>query len=993
MQLFFTASFIRVLIAVILFPAEFCLPAFGVEQGQFQGYAMRVWRAQDGLPDQAIQAFAQMEDGSLWIGTREGLLRFDGIHFTDYEAPAAPAPLQRGVNCLLTSKDGSLWIGTAGGGLLRYRDGRFQAYSAADGAANQFIRSVFQDRSGTIWIGSDQGLFRVVGAGLQRVDRRPGIPSIFVRSIVQGPRGHVWVAGTALLALSGDRPVRQYALPPGLPQNLITAMYASSQGPLWIGALSGLYELTRAGDIVRVPGLSAQVSALWQSGDGALWIGTIGRGLFHWCGQSLVHIEASSLPSNTVNAIFADREGNLWLGTGAGLVRLSHTAVSLIKLPAGTDSTFETLTADEDGTIWMATSNKVFRILKKIAKPYVFAGLPGLPIRTLQMAPHQGVWLGTDGDGLYHLTEGRVEHFSIRNGLANDYIRAILPDRDHTLWIGTDGGLTHLEPDGHVRSYNMAAGLAYSSVTALFEARNGDIWVGTSRGLTHITHGEVLRDAVTADLGSQQIWSINQDRSGKLWIGTSTGLYGWGDGTLTHLAVAQGLASNIIYSVLCDSKDNLWLGSPNAIARVRAADLDNLRSGAQVSLTYYVGSTDMHSAQLYGGLQPEGIVAPNGDVWYPSNEGAIQIRTASIVSAPPYQVRIQDVMVNGQQVPLAQKIVLDPGTARLEISYAVVHLGPQEGFRYRYQMQGLEPWNDVGSRNTAYYTHLPAGTYRFRAEAKELGEPGGISEADIVIRQKRYFYATPWFVALCVLLGFGIAVLLYRWRLSSLNLRLHAVSEERARVAREMHDTVIQGCVGVSALLEAALGVDDSEELLRLQLLNYATDQVRSTIDEAREAIWVLRGAPDSDVGFGSLCCDLARQMQASSGIPVRYAVRGRPFRLDAAASHELLTAVHEAMINAIRHAHPNRLDVELAYTWHSLLVVVRDDGCGFSPGATFHQDGHYGILGMRERVRLLRGALDIESRSGHGTTVSIRIRRKPWRRRGAKVANRNNYD
>jgi ligand-binding sensor domain-containing protein/signal transduction histidine kinase len=938
----------------------------------FNGYTSRLWEARDGLPDQTAQAFAQTRDGSLWIGTKGGLLRFDGAHFTTYGPDVAPAALQRGINCLLVSEDGALWIGTEGGGVLSYRGGgAFRTYPTRGGLSNQFIRSIFQDRNGTVWVGADQGLFQVSGSSLTQMDSMHGIPAIFARAIVQDKQGYIWVGGTTLLQFDGNSFLREYSLPGGPNRNLITSMYSARDGTLWLGTISGLRRLTSSGDLASVPGITSQASVI-QETKGRLWIGTIGQGIFYQQAGSLFHIATGNLPSRTVNAVFEDRERNLWLGTQAGVVRLSKTPVTIVPFPGGADSSFETLSLDGRGTIWVATVTHLFRIQNETASPYTFPGLTALGIRTLLPDRQGGFWVGTDGAGLLHLNGKHIQRFSLeQRDLINNFVRAILIAKDGSLWIGTDGGLTHLD-GAHSRSYDTHNGLVYFSITALLQDRIGGIWVGTSRGLAHIVRGAIVQDTVTEKLRQEQISSICQDSSGEIWFGTSSGLYGFKDGKLVHLTTAQGLVSNTIYVILDDSKGNLWIGSPNSISRIPLNELDRFQAGSQVTLTFYRDSADLESAALYSGLQPEGAVSPNGEVWFPSNKGAVRIATDKIVPTEPSPIRIDEVAAQGGKLPLDGRIVLKPGNTRLEISYAVIHLGSQESLRYRYKMDGLESWNEARGRHTAYYTHLPPGQYRFRVQAYEISNPGAVSEASILIVQEPHFYATLWFFACCAIASLSVVFAIYRLRLRQMRMRFHIVNQERARVAREMHDTVIQGCVGVSSLLEAVLEIEAADPPPHYQLLNYASEQVRNTIESAREAVWVLRSTSISSSDTAALCDELSRQVQAGSGIPVRFKATGVALEFDEFTTRELMMTVREALANAVAHANPRYIDVDVCFRSRGLKIEVRDDGRGFDPSADLSRDGHYGIVGMKERVLSLRGSFEIESNPGRGTVVRI---------------------
>jgi ligand-binding sensor domain-containing protein/signal transduction histidine kinase len=969
-------------ILLVLFVCALVSAAVAEPQGAaFPGYTKRIWEARDGLPDQTAQAFAQTKNGSLWIGTTGGLLGFDGARFTAYNRQNTPLLLERSVNCLLASRDGSLWIGTEGGGLLRYREGTFQSYPAPGGLTNSFIRAIYEDRRGIVWVGADQGLFKVSGSSMVRVDGNNGTPSVFVRAIAEDQHGHIWVGGTTLLEFNGASFVGEHAPNRKLTGDLITSMLIARDGTLWVGTLSGLFNVTSVGVWSRISGISAQVAVIQESTNGLLWVGTVGQGLYLYRQRHLIHVSSTGLPSRTVQAVLEDREKNIWLGTRAGILSLSRTPVKIVSLPGGADFEFETIYRDTDGSIWVATSTRLFRIKNGIAKPFSFADLPNLRVRTLLRDRQGNLWIGTDGSGLLHVVGNKIQRFTNKNGLINDFVRVILQSRDGSIWVGTDGGITHIGPKTR-QNFDVQNGLAYFSITALFEDREGGIWVGTSRGLSHISNGRIVRDAATKSMQNEQLWSTGQDNSGGVWFGTSSGLYGYRAGKVTHLTTADGLANNTIYQILQDAKGNMWLSGPNSVSRLAVTELEAFAKGekSRVHLNLYLNSYDMDSAALYSGMQSGGLVTPSGDVWFPSNKGAVHLAIDQIIPRLSSPVVIDQLVADGQKISPGQTVVLRPGNGRLEISYVAIHLRSQEGLRYRYRMEGLESWSEASARRTTDYTHLPPGKYRFRVQSFEVDNPDAVSEASILIVQEPYFYTTLWFLVCCIIALLGLVFLVYRLRLRQMRMRFQAVSEERARLAREMHDTVIQGCVGVSSLLEAALGVEDSEEPLRQQLVNYATDQIRATIESAREAVWVLRNTSASAADARSLCEDLARKFQSDTGIPVGCKVTGVPFKLGESATHELMLTIKEALTNAVTHANPKSIDLDVCFTKHDLKIEVRDDGCGFDPSAILSRDGHYGILGMQERARLLGGDLKIKSDPTQGTTLCIFIPRK-WRK------------
>lgn len=963
----------RVILAVFaIFAAT--LPALTLpSKGTLDGLSRRLWEAEDGLPDQTINALAQTPDGSLWIGTEGGLVRFDGIQFSSYDRESVRDGINRGVNALFVARDGVLWIGTEGSGVIRYFNRHFERCRTIDRQGGIFVRTIYQDRWGTIWVGADQGLYRLNGNTLDRIDNTPQVPTMFVRYIVEDSKGNLWVGGTRLLEFSGNKLLRDYPLPNGPARSVVMAIRFDRDRTMWLGMRSGLYQLRKNGHFVRVFDFLAPINLITQDTNGTIWIGTDGQGLYYVRGSRLFQVASSMLPSKTVQAELEDHDGNLWIGTKTGLLRLSPTPVSIIPLPGRVDSEFATLYIERDQSIWVAASTHLFYIRSGVVHPYKFPDLPDIRVRTLLRSRNGDLWLGTDGTGLIHLAHGAVHRYSSEHGLSNNFVRAILESHDGTIWVGTDGGLTHISANTS-RILEMANGLAYFSITALYEDRDGSIWVGTSRGLSRFVDGRFVHDKIVAALSQEDVWSVDQDASGIVWIGTSNGLYGVKDGQLMHITAASGLPSNRVLQVLPDAKGNIWFSSSNSVFCIQAHDLDNYRPGIRVNLSSYEDPYSLESTVFYSGMQPEGGIAANGDIWLASSKGAVRISPQKFVRAPLSPVTIEEARADDQRLRLGSRIVLKPGNSRFEISYASINLSAPGALRYRYRMEGMEPWIEAGTRRTAYYTHIPPGHYRFRVQAYEIGNPSQVSEASIAVVQAPPIYKASWFLVLSVLALLAVIFSIYRFRLHRMRVHFQAINAERTRIAREMHDTVIQGCVGVSTLLEAAQGLDASDDSLRQHLLGYATEQVSSTIDSARSAVWALRNISKSNGNLGEHCHELVRRVQLESDIPIHYEVKGEPFKIGEDATHELLMTVKEAISNAIAHADANAIHLTIAFESKVAEIEISDDGHGFDLDSVTRIKGHYGMIGMTERVKLLGGTMTIDSSQNKGTTIRLKV-------------------
>ena len=941
-------------------------------------YSERVWKLEDGLPEQVVQAFAQTPDRYLWIGTTGGLVRFDGERFLVFDRENTPAFVENNVFCLTVSRDNTLWIGLEGGGLIRYRSGVFRALGAGDGLNNLFVRAVYEDHGGRIWVGTDDGLLVVNGERLERVDNKNGIPRLAVHALYEDGEHGLWVGGSRLVRLHANSST-QYRLSGESGTNRVKSIWQTIDGTVWVGTVSGLQRLRNGSSRFEpVAGIKGTVRFLRQTSDQTLWIGMIGHGLQVCRDQKFSTMLApGSLPSDTLLNLFEDIDHNLWIGTQAGMVRLSETPVRTLDLPHAADSDAETVYEDRNGDVWVAAET-LFLYHHGRAEPYQFGDIADVRVRNVFRDRDGALWLGTTGKGVYRKIAGQTVHYSTENGLVNNFVRAFLQSRDGSVWIGTDEGVSRWRPSG-ITNYEMSNGLCYFGIRSLLEDRSGDIWIGTDHGVSHIHEERFVSNRVTDALKNEKIWSMHEDSDGGLWFGTRTGgLYRWRSDRLTHYTTAQGLASNGVYELLEDRRGNLWMSSPQGISVMDRHDLDVVADdpSRRVAVTLYGVSEGLETIQMCGGEKPAGILTTGGEAWFPSSKGPVRVSIDEPRPSKPVPVVIDRLVVDGGPVSSSATVELGPNNKKVEIDFGVLMLRSQERVRFRYKLQGFDKgWSEASTERAAYYTNLPPGRFQFRVAAFEMNNPQQIAQASIEIVQRPHFYRTWWFLGLCLLAAGGIAWAAYGFRMGQLQARFAAVLKERNRLAREMHDTLIQGCTGVSALLEAHSSLEEQESQGGRELLDYARTQLRSTIDEARQAVWNLRQNVSS--GIVRQLEDMCRQIAHEFGVPVEYRVLGTPFEFDQATAHDVLMAVREALYNAVRHAEPTSvlLNADFKERWCTVKVV--DNGGGFdATSVPASSNGHYGLIGLRERVERVGGKVTLHSQIGTGTEIIIDVPR-----------------
>ncbi|MGA7858021.1 MAG: two-component regulator propeller domain-containing protein [Terracidiphilus sp.] len=941
------------------------------------------WQSQNGLPGETVQAFSQTPDGYLWVGTSEGLLRFDGANFLLFSHQNTPALHENSVFCLMTGRDGHLWIGTDGGGLVEMHDGVFRAYTAADGLTDSFIRALFQDRSGSVWVATDSGLFRLTNGKVVRIDNRPEMPANAFHGVFQDHLGRVWSGAGRLYAILNGHP-REYPLAGTDSEHRVKSILETEDGSIWVGTVSGLFRMRPGKDIFeRVPGVWGTVRTLCAVSPGELWAGTIGQGIFRIPflkpnGKVFRLTTPSPLVSNTVLSIFADDRNDLWVGTQIGMVRLSRTPVHVLLLPAAADSDFGTVSLDSDGSLW-AASNQLVHIQGDRASPTRFPGVGDVHVRNVLRSRDGALWIGTDGSGVYRVSSRGTVHFTTENGLVNNFVRALVEARDGSMWIATDSGVSHLE-NGVFHNMTMDNGLVHFSIRSLLEDRAGDIWIGTERGLSHLHNGRPIQDVATNALKDEKVWAIHQDSDGGLWFGTrSDGLYRLRDGALTHYTTANGLASDSILCILEDDHRNFWLSSPLGVMLLNRDELDAQANGRKqrLSLRFYRADAGERSTLFYGGTQPSGIITPGGEVWFPTNGGLWRIHPSENDPSVLSHLDIGSISVDGKRVPVTSPLKLSAGASRVEIEYVPVMLRSQEDLEFRYRMEGFDKdWTFADSqRRSATYTNLPAGNYTFAVQTWEMDHPEHVLEATVSIVKQPYFYRTSWFIAICLLALGLISVLAYHLRMKQVHGRYQAVLAERSRLAREMHDTLIQGCASVSAMLEAASSCERDDDESRLHLIDYANTQIRATMDEARQAVWNLRAGEQTPTDLCTGLTQMAGRMSREYGVEVSCRSTGNAFPIGQQETHELMMVAREAFFNAVLHGHPKEIAAEVRFSADALEMFLIDDGEGFDPAAK-PWDGHYGLQGIRERVHKFGGRLTIESQPRQGTRIEVIIPR-----------------
>jgi signal transduction histidine kinase/ligand-binding sensor domain-containing protein len=979
-------------------------------------YAHTAWSAQNGFSLGNIYAIAQTPDGYLWLGSEFGLFRFDGTRSVRWQPPAGQHFANGTVSDLMVSHGGTLWIGTFDG-LATWNGRKLVRLRPFDG---QHVVTLYEDREGTVWVGtfgSPGRLCALQGDRVRWCDPKPDFGS-GVWTLYEDSAGNVWAgAQTGLWRIRPGPPKIAAAMAPGaIAFSGPIGITQSGAGRLLIAIHNGGLMQLAGGKLAPYPVRIGDSNRLLRDREGGLWIGTIERGLIHiHDGRADTFTQADGLSGNIVLALFEDREGTVWVSTTGGLDRFRELPVSTFSVRQGLSSDATTsVLAGSDGSVWIGTHDGLTRWDDGKAAVYRRAeGLPDDYVESL-FEDHRGELWAFTSRGLARLRRGR---FVSVPGLAGEEVNSITGDDADDLWLSGQRYLWRLH-DGRVveRVGWSAFGGHQNASDVLADPQRGGLWLGfwLGGGVSYFQDGRVLRTYTAADgLSGGSVTDLRLGRDGALWVTTLEGISRLENGRITTLSRKNGLPCSAAMWTLEDHQRSLWAYTACGLVHIARPELnawiahpDHFVSATVLGPQEGVGLRNT-SASAYG---PRDVIAGDGKIWFLSGNG-VQVldprHTASNRLPPP--VHIEQVIADGKlywgglRGNPPGRLRLPPRTRDLEIDYAALSLvAPQEN-QYRYRLTGRDRgWHDAGNRRLALYTDLPPGKYRFQVIASNNSGVWNERGAAIDFAIAPAFWQTLWFRGTCVAALLALLLLLYWLRARQLALQfnrtLDARVQERTRIARDLHDTLLQSFQGVLLQFGAALRLLTREPQKARTVLEGAVEQASQSIQEARQAVQGLRlSAEESSDLPGSiarLAKELAGERRGAEAPSVRVEVHGAVRPLHPLERDEIFRIAAEALRNAIHHSQGTQVEVELRYHTGEFRLRIRDDGRGVDPALLAGEDagGHFGLRGMRERAAVAGGKLTLWSAPNAGMEVELIVpasRAYPSARRGMSPVSR----
>jgi len=997
------ASVLLAGVMLLCCPGAFALdPALDVSQ-----YAHTAWKVREGFTKGRITSIAQTPDGYLWLGTEFGLYRFDGVRAVPWQPPAGQQLPSTYIRSLLASRDGTLWIGTFKG-LASWRGGKLIQYSTP---ADQSIDTLLEDHEGTIWAGT-QGiptgrLCAIRGGGIQCYGE-DGSFGIWIEYLFEDGQKTVWVASaTGLWSWKPGLPKR-YSMPSPIqstPQTLVEA----SQGALLVSTAAGMRRFVNEKTntyLLPNDGRKLKTNKLFQDRVGGLWV-TIADagGLAHLHdGKTDFFSLADGLSGDHILVLFEDREGDMWVGTDGGLDRFRDYAVTTFSRKQGvSDAVVWSVLAAGDGNVWLGTIKGLDRWTDGRISAYDRRDgkLNGLAPHCLFQDSRGQIWVSTSA-GFGHLENTRFIHVS---GIPGGIVRGIAEDTGGNLWIANQSdGLIRLR-DGNVVQQIPWTTLGHKDFATAIGAdpSNGGLWLGFyNGGVVHFSGGQVRAAYTAADgLGEGFVGRFRFDADGTVWAATQGGLSWVKNGHVATLTSKNGLPCDAVNWVIRDNDGSFWLNTACGLVRISRSELDGWAAVADkekdtkqaIQATVFDTSEGVR-AGIGAGFSPAVTRSSDGKLWFAGPDGVSVVDPRHLPFnklTPPVQIeqitadhKTYDAVLDGTGDGNG-RLRLPPLVRDLAIDYTALSLVSPEKVRFRYKLEGRDrDWQDAGNRRQAFYTDLPPRNYRFRVVACNNSGVWNETGAFLDISVAPAYYQTNWFRGLCAAAFLALLWALYQFRLHQLQQRFNAGLEarvnERTRIARELHDSLLQGFQGLMFRLQAVRDLLPGRASEAMQALDIALERGDKAIAEGRDTVSDLREPIMGDSDIAQALTALGNELALQSGnglVPcVRVLVEGKQRELNPMLRDEIYRIAREALRNAFRHARAKKIEAEITYSDSEFLLHVRDDGGGidFRVANQGARAGHWGLPGMRERAKSFGGKLEVWSEHGAGTEIELSV-------------------
>jgi signal transduction histidine kinase/ligand-binding sensor domain-containing protein len=976
------------------------LVSWNTRAGDARPLQLSSWSMQRGAPAD-IWAIAQGAHGFLWLGTGTGLYRFDGVTFEHIAPPRNQAFASSNITALKMLGDGTLWIGFYNGGVAAMHGASVRRFGQGEGFPAGMVQSFATRNDGSLWAATSGGLARFDGQRWQVVGHEMGYPTHQASWILASRDGSLWVAtGRQLVVL--PRGGQQFQ-DTGIAVGRSAVLAQAPDGTLWLSdhlhgtrALPGL-DATHAcavdQSLLPATGFAAAKRLLFDR-DGQLW-GTDARegGVYRVYRPAQIrggrplqaadidrrYRQGDGLTSDIAIPLYEDREGNVWAGTNLGLNSFRSSDVVPLEGVGLSPVAHYALSISTAGEVWLSYGGVLYRVehgtpvavVHGLADPSAIVATPGAD-----------VWF-VAGDGLQRIRNGKPEPVALPPGVDVWSIDSMTGDRSGALWASFSRHGVYRYLDGAWTAWHLGADAVRGAPVALASGRDGSLLLGYTDNtlvVAHGTHAERFGTAEGLDVGAVTAITPEPD---EVLIGGDTGLARLRDRRIATLTQDRVSALRGISGIVRAADGMLWINTSAGIVRIAEEELDRALSDPMHVVDYrlFDSQDGLKGVALQASVSSTAGRDGDGRLWFATNQGVSSIDPHRIHrNHLPPPVIIRSLVAGGRDYPAASGIELPKQTGNLRIRYTATSLTVPERVRFRYRLEGVDDqWQDAGNRREAFYTNLAPGHYRFRVIASNDDGVWNQQGDSVAFFIPPLFYQTRWFMGMSILAGlaaiFALCLLRLRQAAIRVHLRLEERHAERERIARELHDTLLQATQGLLLRFQAVAERIPSGDPVRL-MIDRTLDRADEVLAEGRDRVKGLRASADIVRDLAGAFAALGEELLGDDPQGFGVIVEGTVRTLDPMAREELYRIGYEATVNAVQHAQADRIEVELDYGIDELRLRVRDNGKGIGDAVldAGGKPGHWGLAGMRERAERVGASFDIWSRAGTGTEVDIRL-------------------
>ena len=957
-------------------------------------FFIRSWQGQQGLPNNTVTAVTQSRDGYLWLGTDEGLARFDGVHCQQFGLADGLKNLQ--ISALLEDRQGALWIGTAGGGVGRLAQGMIHTYTVKDGLAGDSISSFVEATNGEVWVGTHTGLSRWWKGKFEPLAKELGPMLVF--DLAKDRQGDIWVATlhNGLLRFHGDTySVADHET--GTITNNPRCVLVDSQNRVWAGMRERkllCYENGAWKNYGTNEGFPEVVTyRLAETEEGMIWAGSWNEGLYYLQnGRFQALQKKDGLSDDAILSLYAGREQFLWVGTqSGGLNRVGPKKLSVYHpMEGSSEGQLRSLAQTTNGEMWAGTYGQgVYRWEGDQFEPFMETRLRAhLLVEAMLSTSDGSLWWGA-GPALYQRRDGKLlSYFGDTPWLSGDRVWSLCEDRDGGIWVGTYNGKLGLLKKG---KFTPVKGLSGKPVTSLARSADGTLWIGSlGGGLARWQNGALTRFTTKEGLQSDLIRTLLLEADGTLWIGTDGGgLNRYAHGQLAAFTTKQGLLDDIVLQILEDNDGSLWLGCNRGICRVSKRVLNDVAAGktASVHPLNFGISEGMASEECVGSFGAA-IKTQARQLCFATAKGIVVIdpRQQTHLATLP-TVLLEGVFVDNQLLNIpasAEALTIPAGKHNYEFHYTGIGFDAPEKILFRCQLAGLDAgWTEWSDLRVARYSYLPPGNYRFRVQASNLNGQWDERGAEVAFAVLPYFWQTLWFEVLLAFVSVGLlagSIRLverrrYRARLKRIEQE-QAMERERVRIARDLHDELGSSLTFISmSITDIGQSKESSAESLKAKVDKISHFAVR-TARALDEIVWAVNPRNDSLRSLMEYLTQLARELFENTEVHCRFQIADDlpSLPLPPEMRHNLYLVVKEALNNSLKYARPTEIALSARTRGHQIEICFQDNGVGFDLAAARARTGRHGLENMRQRIESLGGRFDLETKPGGGTLIRLTI-------------------